>query len=433
MLVKSEEYDRVIDELEKRLGIRSGGSTGDRDKDKDKGQGKDKAPSQEDLEKQAIEWCYEHYEAHLKKAFANARVVWGLMAKLKQVKNIASDARSLKSDVEKVLKSTPGKTASSIGTLAPSTSSAASTASKAASATSSGASKLAGMKDLAKPLGELTGLAGTELMGVFNELGGGVVTDLGTSMVPLISEVKSGAQAASKWYDAARALHRDRAARRNVEQVRSVADAKAAAKAVNQLIQRERNQFTTEASIRTTQFATTVGGDFMVFDGGQTVRSVAAAVATGAKLAHKIYLFGRDYSEMLEANRLINDGRIDRELLIACPLLGAYLVANCDTSYLCGLLAGPDGRSRMSVDAMEEIIKKHIWPLQKEARHFIKASQFTIEGMEGSTKGTVVWESDLGFIGRIRHRIKKKASQKVLDPIRKRLAGAKKAFATKFK
>ncbi len=419
MMIKSEKYDRVIDELEKRLGIRGNKTT------------KSEASDQRELERKAIDECYAAYEAYLKQVLPDtARVEWKLMAKAKQTAEISKEAGKVARNVNDARNARGKDTGGGVGKLG---SSDRDSQAKSAAKQASGAAKLPGMGSATGQLSHLTGLAGGELMGLVNELGQPIVTDLGTSLVPLVSEFNSGAKAFSNWVKTAGDLRRQRKAMRNAEIIRGVSDARAAAKAVVGLIQRERNQHATEASIRTAQFTATVASDFAVVDGGQTGRSITAAIAAGARLAHRVYLFGRDYSEASQANRIIEANAVDRELLATCPLLGAYIVANCDTSYLCGLLAGPNGRSQMSVDAMEQIIREHIWPLQKEARRYIRESDFIVQGMGGSDKGNTTWESDLGFIARIKHRVKKKFTSQVTDPIKKKLSGAKKAMGAKFK
>lgn len=194
----------------------------------------------------------------------------------------------------------------------------------------------------------------------------------------------------------------------------------AAAEAIRQMIARDRNQagrlagiYGVDASVK----AAAIIADAAAY-GAPTVSAVVTPLqgfATAmAVLSLQIYLIGRDYYEKHKANKILSKAdeiEISPKLFKAHPLTGCYFVACTNTSDIINFLAEDIGALGWKLD-VENMVKKHIHPMQTTAREYIVDARFEIEGLDLS-KGNV----DPGGLTRM-HKVQK---AKLINKVRSML------------
>jgi hypothetical protein len=183
----------------------------------------------------------------------------------------------------------------------------------------------------------------------------------------------------------------------------------AAAEVIRKLIARDRNQasrlagiYGVDASVK----SAAIIADAAAF-GAPTVSAVVTPLqgfATAmAVLTLQIYLIGKDFNEKRKANSILSSEdaiEITPKLFEAHPLTGCYFVACTNTSDIVNFLTEDIGAPGWMLD-VENLVKKHIHPMQTTAREYIVDARFEIEGLELS-KGNV----DPGGLTRM-HKVQK--------------------------
>ncbi|MFO0814738.1 MAG: hypothetical protein U0796_16085 [Gemmatales bacterium] len=247
-----------------------------------------------------------------------------------------------------------------------------------------------------------------EALKMLNDLIPNFIGEIAGAVAPYLSVATSGAKAIKntavaikKEYDWVKAgEHLDAFGK---------GDPFAAAEAIRRMIERDRNQAGRLAGIYgvdATVKAAAIIADAAAY-GAPTVSAVVTplqGLATAmAVLSLQIFLVGRDYYEKHKANKILsnaNEIEISPKLFEAHPLTGCYFVACTNTSDIINFLAEDIGALGWKLD-VENMVKKHIHPMQTTAREYIVDARFEIEGLDLS-KGNV----DPGGLTRM-HKVQK--------------------------
>lgn len=245
-----------------------------------------------------------------------------------------------------------------------------------------------------KVLGDYPREVATEVIDTIRQIVPEIVLELGHSLVPYLSIAVSGSRALT---DAATAIWKEVKSLRAGSHVGSfrTGDPRAAAEAIKEMIDRQRNYNTTLAGI----YGAETGGKAaaLILDaaahGAPVGQLVLGAVSSLTKclalLCLRVYLVGREIYERYKANQILKNSsgvQITGEIFEACPVLGCYYVASTDTSNLVNFLSGM-GYSGWNLD-VNKLIKNHIEPMVKTARYFIEEANLEVRGLERS-KGVV--------------------------------------------
>jgi hypothetical protein len=236
-----------------------------------------------------------------------------------------------------------------------------------------------------------------DLHAIIAELGIDFFADFISSAMPIVQQVKAGAQAASSWGKAAQDWHKSRKTRVQREFLLP-GNARDACDAVAVLLRNSRDEHATLATIQTTQLAVSTAGLFADL-GGATGPAVAAAAAV-AKTLQKVLIMAARYKEMKAVNAMLSttpEQYLSSELFRISPLLGCYYLANNTTStimnVLCNNIIEDDWMSQW-----EENKRRHLDPLLREATRFISESRYVLEPLR-STQGMYV---KLGFTEKLK-------------------------------
>lgn len=205
-----------------------------------------------------------------------------------------------------------------------------------------------------------------------------------TNVTPFVGAIKSGAKAVLNWAQAAKSLYMKSKIQDGVGSF-APGDPVAAFEAIVRIQQREINSYAASASVYTV--CATAKAAFTAADFGAVSGAVLGAAETLAVLVQKIYLFARDWTEMSEANELLEAGMCDLGLFKTCPLLGCYLIANSDTSAIINMAVGDYGRAGWMFEVEAMVAKAR--PAFDKARSVIRESRYEIAAMSGM-KGAAV-------------------------------------------
>ncbi len=209
---------------------------------------------------------------------------------------------------------------------------------------------------------------------------------------PYISTVFAGKDMVKEWVNTAVEGHKAYTLKRTIRCDILPGDPQAAAKAVRQLIARNRDNSARLATVNTVKFAVDVAATAGGFGAGGAAASAATgAAASGAKLANTLFLLGRDYHEMKTANAFLKANSLPsaETLFGAYPLLGCYLIAGADDSDLLYFFMSQMGQAGW-MDKVEQQKKRTLGPLQDEARKYIGESRFELDGFHGAKVNVIV-------------------------------------------
>jgi hypothetical protein len=212
---------------------------------------------------------------------------------------------------------------------------------------------------------------------IIEELGLEAVKEFISAALPIVGQIKNGAQAAKKWYDTARGLHRARKVTKQ-KQFLLPGNARDAAEAVRKLLKEKAKDDAVAATVKTSQFAVGTAGLFA--DLGAATGPAVSAAGTIATICWKITRLAGEYKQRTAINRYLKqtDGdMLTSEIFTLCPLLGAMFLANSTRSTIANFLV-EDITSDDFMENFEENNRKYIEPLIKEATKFIVASGWTL-------------------------------------------------------
>lgn len=219
---------------------------------------------------------------------------------------------------------------------------------------------------------------------LFNTVGTDTVK-IAESVLPIVSNITSGAKMLLAWGSAALARYREWSTSTHSHAI-AEGDMREAFKALALLLDRQTTAATIQATIQTADFATRTAMSFVDF--GAASGTLVSAVSTLSKFVHKLYLVGREYGETRHARRLLSDpGKLDFSLFSAYPLMGCYMLVCSDLSELIvmtrdeamknGVSFGSDGW----MDDVEVMKKDHIDPILEAAARLIYKSPFLMPHM----------------------------------------------------
>ena len=232
---------------------------------------------------------------------------------------------------------------------------------------------------------------GLDLKVIIAELGAEFIADFVSSALPIVQQVKAGAQAAQSWGTAASDWHKSR--KTTLQRTFLLpGNARDACDAVAVLLRTSRDEHATMATIQTTQLAVSTAGLFADL-GGVTGPAVAAASAV-AKTCQKVMIMGARYKEMKQVNLILSTTpgeSLASNIFKVSPLLGCYYLANNTTSNVLNIMSNniiEDGWMAQ----WETNKTKHLDPLIKESQRFISESRYVLDPIR-QNKGMFVEKS----------------------------------------
>jgi hypothetical protein len=215
-------------------------------------------------------------------------------------------------------------------------------------------------------------------------LGPVLSSDFVASVAPFIGAITSGRKALAKWGKAAGTLY-GKYKMKDAAGSFAPGDPAAAFDAILRIMDREIKQHSATATIHTASAGAKAA--FTAADFGSISGPAFGAAEALAFTVQKIYLFAHDWKEMKSINELLARSQYDLSLFATCPLAGAYLIANSDTSAVINMAVADYGRTGWKFE-VERMVKK-AQPVFDKSREVIQSSRFQFAGMQGM-KGTVV-------------------------------------------
>ncbi len=156
--------------------------------------------------------------------------------------------------------------------------------------------------------------------------------------------------------------------------------AEAALTALQTLLSRQLKDLSVDLAASATNF--TVGVVSTAATGTDLANKISHAATATAKLLWLVYVFGREWYEVHNANKILESNIFDDQIFSTCPLLGAQLIIVANTSDLMSLALRTDqGLYRPSTTRgqreIEEIAKK-ISALKVLSIGFLSSSRFEV-------------------------------------------------------
>jgi hypothetical protein len=235
--------------------------------------------------------------------------------------------------------------------------------------------KIPGFDKVLKLLFEL--FDSVDVPDIIAELGINFLTDFISSALPIVQQVKSGAQAASNWGNAAQQLHKSCKVTKHLPFILP-GNARDACEAVRTLLRESSAEYAATATIQTVQLATSTAGLFADL-GGVTGPAVSAAAAV-AKMCQSITIFAMKYKEMKKINEVLATTpaeALNSNIFAISPLLGCYYLANNTTSNILNVLMKNMLEDDWMRDA-ERNKRQHLDPLIRDAQSFIAKSRYVL-------------------------------------------------------
>ena len=220
---------------------------------------------------------------------------------------------------------------------------------------------------------------------IIEQVFGSTVEQFVFSVMPLFGVVSSGAQAVKDWIGVAMNVHEATKMEAAYGDVRP-GDAAASLQAIVAIIDRQIKKQAVDGAIRTTAFS--AKGIGVLADGGTATTAAIGAIESIALLLNALVDLVIDARQMVAANKLIQEDKIDIELFNVCPILGCYYIAIQDHSTIMNFEVANMGRENWQQEALR--LRYAIDPVLKKARELVNAARIEIPGMENA-KG--VYES----------------------------------------
>lgn len=226
---------------------------------------------------------------------------------------------------------------------------------------------------------------------IIAELGIDFLADFLSSALPIVQQVKAGAQAAQSWGTAASDWHKSR--KTSIQRHFLLpGNARDACDAVATLLRNSRDEHATLATIQTTQLAVSTAGLFADL-GGVTGPAVAAASAV-AKTCQKVMIMGARYKEMKQVNLILSTTPgeyLTSNIFKVSPLLGCYYLANNTTSNVLNIMSNNIIEDNWMTQ-WEQNKRSHLDPLIKECQRFINESRYVLDPIR-QNKGMYIEKS----------------------------------------
>lgn len=154
---------------------------------------------------------------------------------------------------------------------------------------------------------------------------------LAADVVPIVSNVLSGAKVLIAWGKAARSVYQRYKVSCQTDYIMPGGDVASAFKSLQTLLDRKVSADTRDAGLQTADFATRTVLSFV--DLGAASSTAAGVAFALAKFLHKLALLLREFAETRDARQLLsNPANLDTRLFSTYPLLGCYMLLCSDTS-----------------------------------------------------------------------------------------------------
>ena len=214
---------------------------------------------------------------------------------------------------------------------------------------------------------------------------GADIGKIGDSVIPIVSNITSGAKLLVAWGKVGLAKYREYDTAKHGAYV-AKGDMEAAFKSLELLLERKVTSETLQAGIQTADFTARTAMSFVDF--GAVSGTMIGVISSLSKLVHKLYLLGREYSETRSARVLLgNPAELDYTLFEAYPMLGCYMLLCSDLSEIIALsrteaiTAGVPFGGQGWMDDVEYLKRHHIDPILERASEFVYKSPFLVPNM----------------------------------------------------
>ena len=257
-----------------------------------------------------------------------------------------------------------------------------------------------------------------EVMQVLGELIPQFMVELVGAVVPYVGVVTSGTAAMVALGQTVVAQYHREQSEQHVAAF-AKGDAVAAVRAIQRMIERERNRAMRTAAIQAGDAivkAAAHTADAVTF-GAPSVSLIAVPLSGATKalalLGQQVFLLARDVQEKSKANDLLQSQiRLDAEIFDRCPLLGCYFIAGSTTSNIVNFLVDDIGSAGWLLD-VETIVKNHIHPMVSMARGVIEDSPLEVEGLELSKAAQAKTTAGAHGVSNLTSRAKKRVMEKL--------------------
>ena len=210
-----------------------------------------------------------------------------------------------------------------------------------------------------------------EIMSLIKFELGGIIGNFIADMIPIVAQIKGGAEVLAGWGKVAYSYYSDRSARTHGIYF-NTGDAAKAFNAVMTLMKRETKALAAAATTITAKFSADMAS-------AGTLTPITGLTKTLADVAQKLFLLGLQWNEARAVNKILanNDTPLGFEIFKTAPITGSYLVAHASLGDLLSmgryLFGAPGWKEKVT-----QLDKKHIQPMRKVAKKQIDKSIFSI-------------------------------------------------------
>jgi len=206
------------------------------------------------------------------------------------------------------------------------------------------------------------------------------MSDLAVSVTPFVGVLSSGGGTAWKLFKSLREEKRVHDARIHHERNMCINEPYQAMAGLIRILERDRDHQWERTAISVAEFTGKLIGTLA--DGGTATNAAIGLAGSLAELTQWILEVVRDVKERRAANKLMASPRgVDASIFVVCPIVGAYLVCCAPTSVLVNTVFDRFFEHGWKGD-VEETVKRHIAPLQQQARRAIKHHRFWIPSLQ---------------------------------------------------
>ena len=221
---------------------------------------------------------------------------------------------------------------------------------------------------------EVAAEVGAELASILPDFMG----ELAASLTPFVGVIFSGGAAAWNAKNALRGQWRLESARQHISGSLASAEPAAALEALTRFLERERNQDVYAMSVSLAEFGSKLAATLA--DGGTASNAAIGLTANLLKLMNILRIVVRDVQEKNAANRAMLT-RVDAGIFDICPVVGAYLICCAPTSVMVNTIFDSRFGEPGWQDQVEIAVKRHLGPLQEQARRVVHAHRFWIPAL----------------------------------------------------
>jgi hypothetical protein len=212
---------------------------------------------------------------------------------------------------------------------------------------------------------------------IITELGPQFFGEFIKAMTPYLGLIVCGGTAIIDWGKTVRDTYRKYKLEKRTDVVKA-GTPKAALDAIKVIIDRERNNHITTASINTVEFG--VKGILQLTGVGGVTDTIVGGITAFTKICHTLALVAFDYKEKRDANKIMQTAKnIDHKIFDACPILGCYYIVSSDTSNVINFIVEDMGKDGWMDDI--ENMKQNLDYIESQARRLIDEHRYVIKDM----------------------------------------------------